>query len=62
MVSEKKHDGGAIYLCDLCGLGYREQKTARRCEEWCAAHQSCSLEITRNAVYIPHQPASRLTG
>ncbi|MFQ6053868.1 MAG: hypothetical protein ACE5OO_06560 [Candidatus Bathyarchaeia archaeon] len=54
MVSEKMHDGEVVYLCDLCGYGYGERETAERCERWCAAHQSCSLEITKNAVYIPH--------
>lgn len=53
MVSEKEHESEKIYVCDLCGYGYKNLETAERCEEWCATHKSCSIEITKDAVYIP---------
>lgn len=53
MVFEKEHGGGKVYICYLCGYGYRDRETAERCEEWCAVHKSCNIEITKNAVYIP---------
>jgi len=53
MVSEIEHKGEIIFLCDLCGFGYKERETAEKCEAWCAAYQSCSLEIMKKAVYIP---------
>jgi len=53
MVSEKEHVGEKIYICDQCGYGYKVRETAERCEEWCSAHQSCSIQITKDAVYIP---------
>ncbi len=40
-----------IYLCEECGLGYRKEVAARECEDYCKTHQSCSLEITANAVF-----------
>lgn len=40
-----------VFLCDECGLGYASEAVARRCEAYCKEHQSCSIEITRDAVY-----------
>jgi len=53
LVSEKEQDEKRIYICDLCGFGYKVRKTAENCEKWCASHQSCNIEITMKAVYIP---------
>ncbi|MBS7632718.1 hypothetical protein KEJ15_03735 [Candidatus Bathyarchaeota archaeon] len=35
MVREKKLDDKTVYLCGVCGLGYPDWETARKCEEWC---------------------------
>ena len=51
MVSEREQEGETIYTCDICGFGYRER--AESCEEYCAEYQSCSIEITKDAVYFP---------
>ncbi len=56
MVSQKEHEGEIIFICDLCGFGYRKRETAESCEEYCAENQSCSIEITKDAVYIPEPP------
>lgn len=36
-----------VYECLECGLHYEDEVAAKKCEEWCKAHQSCNLEITR---------------
>ncbi|UCH57127.1 MAG: hypothetical protein JSV18_07275 [Candidatus Bathyarchaeota archaeon] len=53
MVSKKEYRGKTIYLCDKCGVGYEIRETAARCEEYCRKHNSCSIEITKEAVYTP---------
>ncbi len=40
----------------MCGFGYKDYETTERCENYCAENQSCSIEITKNAVYIPDPP------
>jgi hypothetical protein len=43
-----------IFLCDICGLGYLDKKTAQDCEDYCKANPgSCSVEISKKAVYFP---------
>ena len=32
---EKLLGGKKVFLCDVCGLGYLDFETARKCEEWC---------------------------
>lgn len=53
MVKEIKVDSKAVFLCEICGLGYKDRKTAEECEEWCRRTNSCSIEITKKAVYFP---------
>ncbi len=40
----------------MCGFGYKDYETAERCENYYAENQSCSIEITKNAVYILDPP------
>ena len=54
MVSEKKVGDEIVFLCDICGLGYANRKTAQECEDYCITHNgSCSAEISAKAVYVP---------
>jgi hypothetical protein len=53
MVSEKQHEGELLYTCDVCGFGYRKKDQAANCEEFCARTNSCSIAITKDAVYFP---------
>jgi|TARA_B100002003_G_C13606739_1_gene312357 hypothetical protein len=53
MVSEKQHEGERLYICDVCGFGYRKKDQAANCEEFCARTNSCSIAITKDAVYFP---------
>jgi hypothetical protein len=45
-------DRGAYY-CPVCGYGYADERTAEDCRDYCNAHSSCSLEITRKAIRKP---------
>ena len=52
MVKETKKGGKAYYICEECGFAYGTGKLAQKCEDWCSAHNSCSLEITKHAVSL----------
>ncbi len=41
---------GGFHICDDCKLKYKEKNWAEKCEEWCLAHHSCNIAITRHAV------------
>ncbi len=57
MVTEKKIAGKTVFLRDICGLGYAEQKIAQECEDYCRAHKgSFSAEISKRAVYLQGAP------
>ncbi len=44
--------GKVYYSCKECGFAYETHELAQKCEDWCKAHHSCSLEITRHAVSL----------
>lgn len=52
MVKEKVVGNVNYFKCSACGFFYKEKELAQRCEDFCRAHKSCSLEITRNAVKV----------
>ncbi|MDP3947784.1 MAG: hypothetical protein Q8Q41_03790 [bacterium] len=39
-----------LYQCEACGFHYRKKEIAEKCEAWCGAHQSCNIEIIKDAV------------
>jgi hypothetical protein len=54
MVSEKKVGEKTVFLCDVCGLGYADRKTAQECKDFCRTnHDSYSAEISAKVVYVP---------
>jgi hypothetical protein len=58
LVTVKKIGDKTVFLCDICGLGYSDKKTAQDCEDYCKAHPgSCSVEISKKAVYLPEIPS-----
>jgi len=58
LVTEKKIGDKTVFLCDICGLGYLDKKIAQDCEDYCKAHPgSCSVEISKKAVYFPEIPS-----
>jgi len=52
MVKELSKDGETFYICEACGFAYKEKRLAEKCQQWCAEHQSCNLEITQYAVSL----------
>ncbi len=53
MVKKIKKNGKEIFICEICRLGYEDEKTAEACQNFCSIHHACSLEITRKAIYFP---------
>jgi len=45
--------GSAVFLCEVCLLGYADEATAAECEAFCRTYDACSIAITRRAVYRP---------
>lgn len=39
-----------LYVCKVCGFAYKKKSWARKCQDYCTEHQTCSSEITSNAV------------
>jgi hypothetical protein len=56
MVKAKEFNNKKLFQCDVCGHGYLDKKTAQECEVWCEKMGSCSVEITKKAVYFPSLP------
>ncbi len=42
----------AYYACSECGFAYETREFAQECQDWCKAHHSCSLEITKHAANL----------
>ncbi|UCG36072.1 MAG: hypothetical protein JSV64_05440 [Candidatus Bathyarchaeota archaeon] len=57
MVKKSKIKRKTLFLCEECGLGYVDRETAQMCEDWCRKTATCSLEITKKAVYKPNLSA-----
>ncbi len=45
MVKKLTKNGTTLYVCEECGLKYRDNETAMKCEEWCREHGACNIEI-----------------
>ena len=56
MVKGKEVNNKKFFQCDVCGHGYLDEETAKKCEVWCQKTGSCSAEITKKAVYFPSLP------
>ena len=54
MVSELEKKSGTVFQCELCGFGNKDLDAAEQSEEYCDTHGSCSLEITKKAIYKPN--------
>ncbi|MHA1631351.1 MAG: hypothetical protein ACTSXC_00830 [Candidatus Freyarchaeota archaeon] len=53
MVRKVKVAGKIVHICEICGLGYGDEETAKSCQEYCSAYNVCSLEIARKAIFFP---------
>ncbi|HSB47304.1 MAG TPA: hypothetical protein VLD37_04765 [Candidatus Bilamarchaeum sp.] len=38
------------FVCNACGLAFRDAKVALACEEYCTKHNACSREIAKKAM------------
>ena len=61
MVDEMHRKGSSVYLCELCGYGYKSLETAEQCEEYCDTHETYSPDIHELAVIKPAVRVMRLT-
>jgi hypothetical protein len=50
--------GRTVHYCTVCFLAYDDRKLARRCEEHCRVHPSCSVELGGQAVGSLADPLS----
>lgn len=39
-----------LWVCEECGLKYKEKSWAEKCEEWCKKYKSCNLEIIKHSI------------
>jgi hypothetical protein len=53
LVKQLKLDSTVVHVRESCDLGYEDRETAERCEDFCTRTGTCSVEITRKAVYVP---------
>jgi uncharacterized Zn finger protein len=44
-----------FYVCEECGLVYRERIWAEKCKLFCSRHHACLPEIIRHAVQMNAQ-------
>jgi rubrerythrin len=56
MVDKLWKKGKIVYLCELCGYGYKALENAEQCEEYCNTHESYSPEIHKQAIRKPTVP------
>ena len=52
MVKEIKKLGKVYYQCEECEFYYKDKKWAKKCEDFCKKHKSCSIEITKHTVKL----------
>ena len=50
MVKKTEENNQILYQCEECGFHYIDQAMAEKCEAWCREHQSCNIEIIKDAV------------
>jgi len=43
------NDNG-IYYCKICGMRFKQNNWAQKCEDWCKEHNSCNIDIVRHAI------------
>jgi len=47
---ETRFGNKTAYMCEECGLIYKNKTIAEKCQNWCDKYKSCNLNITRNAL------------
>jgi len=52
MVQETNFKRKIVYKCMKCGWMYKDEDLAKKCEDWCRRHNSCSLEMAKYAIKV----------
>ncbi len=52
MVYMLKRNKKIYFVCEECGLTYKEREWAKKCKVFCSKYNMCSLEITQHAVQL----------
>lgn len=39
-----------VFECRECGMHYKDEEWMKKCQEFCAANQACSIEIVRFSI------------
>ena len=52
MVRDIEKNSKKFYFCDVLIIAYTDKKIVSDCENFCAIHNSCSMEITKHAVGV----------
>ncbi|MBI2672848.1 hypothetical protein HYX19_01170 [Candidatus Woesearchaeota archaeon] len=52
MVNEKIMNSKKYYQCGICKFYYKEERLAKKCQNWCKEHNSCNIKITKHAVQL----------
>ncbi len=42
-----------VFICDICGLGFSDAKTAIACEAFCKENKTRSSKLAELAIYHP---------
>ena len=57
MVQEEIIKNGRYFRCERCGMAYKDEEWAEKCEAWCSEHGgSCNLDIIQHAVATGDEP------
>ncbi len=56
-MNDKVGSDKQVYRCPECGLRYRSEELAKKCEAWCKEHNSCNLEISLLSIESEKKPA-----
>ncbi len=46
MVNKKRE----LFVCEDCGMNYKDRTWAEKCEKFCRKNKSCDLNIIKHAV------------
>jgi len=45
-----KRSEKGFYVCEACGMAYKQEVYAHTCETWCKKNHSCNIEIIAHAI------------
>lgn len=52
MVKEILKNKKYYYICEECGLAYKDKAWAEKRQNFCSKHHACSIEITKYAIQL----------